>query len=347
MKNNKQSSISDHKQLKSIFILSFLMLFSLLNSNAWAINKIHQCDIHAAHPDDIGKWAKGVTETELAPGPAIMFCEEAVNQYPNTARFHFQLGRSLMRAKRYREANEELETAAQLDYGPAWAYLGDVFQFGLGEQADKETAIQFYQYAVNLGFEPALVALETLTKGNNIPLEGYYFKNLMKMIDQDDIASIPDDVQTRSAVISIYTNFNKLCTQFEGMSPSSITMSKAMVNYQLPLMSKKFENIQKSLPQWLNNYAKWQKKLDRSLGQNGGIVDMMRGLNDGSAAISRSLAMLVVEGVQDGKLFYSNHQCSGPEANRFINNISKLFISRQNQSPAPFDVNSYNKLRLI
>src|SRR3546814_3119519 len=86
---------------------------------------VHRCDDLAAHPDDPGRWAEGVYDDAIVPGPSIKACGDAVQAYPETARFHFQHGRALWAAKRHEEAVQAFLRAEGMDYGPAYAYLGD------------------------------------------------------------------------------------------------------------------------------------------------------------------------------------------------------------------------------
>jgi len=116
---------------------------------------VHKCDEYAAHPDDPQKWAVGVSEDDLAPGPAIKYCTEAVLQSPDTPRFQFQLGRALLKAQRFDEAIEALVEAAEDDYGPSYAYLGDVYRSGILGKEDYETAAAYYDLAIASGFSPA------------------------------------------------------------------------------------------------------------------------------------------------------------------------------------------------
>lgn len=140
------------------------------------VEELTKCDEYAAHPDDPGRWAEGVTEDELIPGPAVKFCTEAVNEYPQSPRFQFQLGRALLKAEQYDQAIEALTEAANMDYGPAYAYLADIYRFGVLGKPDTETAAAYYDIAIASGFAPAQEAKQSmLGEGNeqqDIPLVG-------------------------------------------------------------------------------------------------------------------------------------------------------------------------------
>ena len=125
-------------------------------------SEVHRCDEVAAHPDDPAKWAQGVAEEDLLPGPAVKLCTEAVEEHPGTARFHFQLGRALWAAGRIEEGVEAFLVAQEMEYAPAYAYLGDAYAEGLvpGEEADPVFAQELYALAAEGGFEPAAAMLE-------------------------------------------------------------------------------------------------------------------------------------------------------------------------------------------
>ncbi|MEW8326386.1 MAG: tetratricopeptide repeat protein [Candidatus Thiodiazotropha sp.] len=137
------------------------------DKSSQASEKKHKCDEHAAHPDDPGRWASGVIEEELVPGPSVQFCTDAVSEFPGTARFHFQLGRALLNANQYDQAIEALAEAANLDYGPAYAYLADIYRFGLLGEPDIDTALAYYDISIASGFTPAQDAKESMLAGED------------------------------------------------------------------------------------------------------------------------------------------------------------------------------------
>jgi TPR repeat protein len=131
---------------------------------------IHKCDEFAAHPDDPGKWASGVSETDLIPGPAVKFCREAVRDHPGTPRFYFQLGRALLKANEFEGAIDALADAAEKDYAPAYKYLGDLYQSGLLGEPDEEKAAKYYEIAAAGGFQPAEEELLETEEGADVSL---------------------------------------------------------------------------------------------------------------------------------------------------------------------------------
>lgn len=128
-----------------------------------AFEDFHRCDELVAHPDDPNRWADGVLDDQIIPGPAVKFCAEAANAYPDSPRFHFQYGRALWAAKRYEAAVDAFLKAEEMEYGPAYAYLGDAHFHGLGGvERNEDFAVTLYQMAAEAGFTPAEAVLSDI-----------------------------------------------------------------------------------------------------------------------------------------------------------------------------------------
>ena len=117
----------------------------------------HACDEFAAHPADPNRWAAGVDDVDIIPGPAVKHCRDAVKRHSETARFHFQLGRALWANNRMDEGLQSfLEAEETFQYGPAYAYLGDAYMYGIaGVEVAQGLAGTLYQIADEEGFAPA------------------------------------------------------------------------------------------------------------------------------------------------------------------------------------------------
>lgn len=125
------------------------------------LEEIHKCDEVAAHVSDKQKWGKGVTDEEIAPPLAIKYCSEAVKQYPDSARFHFQLGRAFWVAQKFNEAIPHLSAALEKGHVAAAAYLGDAYRTGQGGvPVDPARATELYQVAAKGGFDAARQTLQ-------------------------------------------------------------------------------------------------------------------------------------------------------------------------------------------
>ena len=119
-----------------------------------------RCDDAAAHPEDAATTGRGVEDGAVATALAVKHCAAAVAQSPGAGRYHFQLGRAHWSAKRYEPAIQAFLKAEELDYAPAYYYLGQAFERGLiaGEKPDPAAARDLYMIAAAEGFNPAIRA---------------------------------------------------------------------------------------------------------------------------------------------------------------------------------------------
>ena len=79
--------------LNRIFVILF---FSLLLPGATNAQGIDACDWEAGHPSDPDRVGPGVGSGDVDTERAIAACRHAIEREPNTARFHYQLGRALV-----------------------------------------------------------------------------------------------------------------------------------------------------------------------------------------------------------------------------------------------------------
>ncbi len=165
--------------------LVVVSLFITKITNAEEYQQVHACDEYAAHPNDPNRWAAGITDEQIIPGPSVKYCREAVEAHPDTPRFQFQLARALWAAYQFEEGLDvflKLENA--VEYGPVYAYLGDAYLYGIGGlEVDQELAVSLYVIADEFGFPPAGEVLAALSA-------------------DPSIEAIPDDVDTASVTQS-------------------------------------------------------------------------------------------------------------------------------------------------
>lgn len=117
----------------------------------------HDCDLQAAHPEDALRYAQGKTDEEIIPVLALRACSEAVRQFPNEPRFHFQMGRALAAMKKVEEAAKEFEAAASMGYAPAKFYRADAIMDSYlesGNEDDYQKAVQMLEQTKE-SFPPA------------------------------------------------------------------------------------------------------------------------------------------------------------------------------------------------
>ncbi len=98
---------------------------------------VHACDNQAAHPDYA---ATGVTGTksfdQIDSDAAIKACREALDEWPGTERFEFQLARAYSKGKRYEEAFGIFHRLAQAGHPGAMTNLAIAYSYGRGVATD-------------------------------------------------------------------------------------------------------------------------------------------------------------------------------------------------------------------
>jgi len=86
----------------------------------------HACDIEAASPQDAQGVGLAIEIFEMDPEKAVAACTEAVAQFPNESRFHYQLGRALSTTDDLAGAEASMQTALELGHIRAIAGLGQI-----------------------------------------------------------------------------------------------------------------------------------------------------------------------------------------------------------------------------
>jgi len=79
-------------------ILVFISLSVSWFGHEAAASDLHDCDIEAAHPSDPDRVGEGRASGEVVTSRAIPACRRAIDEWPDVARFHYQLGRALVYA---------------------------------------------------------------------------------------------------------------------------------------------------------------------------------------------------------------------------------------------------------
>lgn len=133
-----------------------VMAFNRDAESSTAVNQGAKCDELAAHPEDPARPAgvAGVADAEFSnPMPAFEACAAAVTVEPDSPRYQFQLGRSLLLMDEMQgEAENHLRIATEKRYAAAAAYLA-------GLVADNDQAIRLLRTSLAGGFAPAQPAL--------------------------------------------------------------------------------------------------------------------------------------------------------------------------------------------
>jgi len=116
------------------------------------------CDSEAGEPLDPQGVAKGRLPNEIDPKTAIPACEKATADYPNIARYKYELGRAKLAAKDIAAAALLFKQAADQGHTRALYQLGNMASRGLGHDQDLAEAERYYQRGADLGDPYAMAA---------------------------------------------------------------------------------------------------------------------------------------------------------------------------------------------
>jgi TPR repeat protein len=124
------------------------------------------CDTYAAsHQDPVG-----VSTVKINADRAISACEAAVQQFPNSSRLVYQLGRAYYGANSYDAALTQLRKAADRGYAAGQAILGAMYGNGQGVQQDYAQAVAWSRKAAEQGLALAQTNLGIMyEKGQGVP----------------------------------------------------------------------------------------------------------------------------------------------------------------------------------
>ena len=125
--------------------------------------EINPCDVEAAEPLDLQATQKGLLPNEINIEKALAACRTAVKEYPDIARFIFQLGRAELAAKNTDEANKLFDKAAEAGHIRAHHQMGYMAQRGIGRSQSIEEANVYYKIGAEKGDPYAM-----MTYGRNL-----------------------------------------------------------------------------------------------------------------------------------------------------------------------------------
>ncbi|MBP2235255.1 TPR repeat protein [Sinorhizobium kostiense] len=127
-------------------------------SREGAGNHVADCDRLAADPDDKQKPA-AVVGARIVGSEAVAACVAAVATNPDSARLHYQAGRSYLAENDYANAFLHTERASNLGSVRAAWQLGDLYYNGRGVTEDKAKAHALYLKAASAGDVTAVWAV--------------------------------------------------------------------------------------------------------------------------------------------------------------------------------------------
>ena len=127
-----QPHINHRKNVRVCLALGLLLVVA----SAGADEGITRCDELVSHPLDPDRVTTGVSTSEVPSAEGIAACLEAVADYPDNPRLHYQLGRVYYYDGQTAEAIPHLEAAAGAGYRQAEFVLGYLYDGGLNGAKD-------------------------------------------------------------------------------------------------------------------------------------------------------------------------------------------------------------------
>jgi tetratricopeptide (TPR) repeat protein len=146
--------LEEAKMMRKLTVLCALaVLFSI---TIWPNGvPVTDCDRLAAAPADPQRKVSGILPNQIDANRAIPACMAAVREYPNQARFSFQLGRAYYKAQNVQAAVTQFRKAAERGYAAAQYNLGIMCEYGQGVSQDYGEALNWYREAARQGDEMA------------------------------------------------------------------------------------------------------------------------------------------------------------------------------------------------
>jgi tetratricopeptide (TPR) repeat protein len=122
---------------------------------------ITDCDRLAAMPYDTGHAPSlpGLEIDKINVAAAALACNDAIQRYPDVARFTFEMGRVATARKDYAEARRHYEKAAAAGYAMAMNNIGALYEGGSGVAKNYDEAARWYGKAAAAGEPIAMVDL--------------------------------------------------------------------------------------------------------------------------------------------------------------------------------------------
>ncbi|WP_162916950.1 tetratricopeptide repeat protein [Cohaesibacter haloalkalitolerans] len=111
---------------------------------------ITPCDRLAAHAQDLDAVAPGVSYSDLKADQVVNACQLALNNAPDTRRFHVQIGRGYYKLNEFAKAADHFQQAVAFGSAQAMAYLGVMYKVGNGMPLNASVALDWFQRSADL-----------------------------------------------------------------------------------------------------------------------------------------------------------------------------------------------------
>jgi TPR repeat protein len=128
-----------------------------------------ECDAQAGEPLDLQGVSKGLLPNEIDPAAAIPACSKAITDFPDVARYAYQLGRAKLASRDVTGAKTLFEQAAQMGHVRAYYQLGNLALRGSGQQQDMAEANRLLKFGADQGDPFAMVSYgRNLVRGRGV-----------------------------------------------------------------------------------------------------------------------------------------------------------------------------------
>lgn len=297
--------------------------------------QIDPCDMLAAHPEDPNRVSDGFPDGEINTNQAITRCEEAVEAEPNSGRFWFQLARAYWQADVNDQAITAFKKAAlDLDYGPAYAYLGVAYEYGyVSGEPQESIARALYTIAIESGFEPAQTMLEALPLPqplddplgeDRIDFTGYYQPVFLDAIFTRNFSSLNRDalkvlryLQGMYGFFSTEVNWHDLSCSYLHDTRLTQKVMKGIVGMDGGSAGAGL-NAQRGFEK-LEGYFQ-QRMSEGLMGALGAMIDIM------------DLNSIQQEGKRDGGHLAIEHTCESDVVKKLYKNAQYFFLAEMSFS---------------
>ncbi len=255
------------------------------------------CDQQAASPRDPGRMAPGVAMNAIVPALAVQQCQQAVAQFPNTARFVLQLGRAQEASRDASAAMANYQHAASMGYPVALFNLGVAYQEGLGTAPDYAAAGDYYRKAIAAGVDAQAELKEVV-----FDPAGYSNPSFFMALFQGQVTG------SDAKAASVY--LGEFMQMFHNTDDCRDVISTAAMGRLL--MSEQFGTIGQLLTGLMQAH---REPTNGDYGQ-----DFKQGM-DAAMGTNNNLLMSVSNARSDAQLFYNREGCHSPVARQFFHNV--------------------------
>lgn len=276
---------------------------------------------------------------------AVQFAEQCdalaakIGQSPVADQIRYQVARYLDVLDR-REAFRATLTAISKSY-PAAAYL-------LAKEIDEKRSPE----PETPDFDSVLVHATFATKGGDkrapelllkyalkqYPVYGYEFPTLNLHIFLRKYDDIPDTVETRVLLYSLWEAYKKRCNAWEVISlPPSYQAS--IDNFMIPVQLSRLKGIVEDIPNVIDT-------INQRISSNKpwSLIEILQDVNTVKAYPSQKMWTISVEATRDGSKLYDQFKCSGPRTRIMVNNLLEIIIQRERKTPAKGDMTEVERL---